>query len=406
MWSLEEAQARILEWAEPGEASEVPLTEAVGLVLAEPAVGDVDQPPFDRAAVDGYALSAAGAERGARQALRTRRQGEASGAVAAGPGTAVRVRAGEAMPVGTDAVLRTEDCWPEPSDGQPRCVVVLRPVVAGENVVPRGAVLRAGAMLAPAGTRLDLPLVGLLASQGCVHPVCHRRARVAVLAVGDELVGPGDAPVMNRERNAAGLALVAPCVHRGATAHDLGAVAVARRDLDAALDRALTAPIVVVLGQIDGPIPRALTRAGVEPRFEGLALKPGERLAYGVIPGDAGRVRHHVFHLAPDPISALTVATLLVGPLIDRLHGGPAARGPRPRAILAGPHRATDERAWAVPVTLGDDDQGRRIARAVTLRSRDDLVGFARAEALALLPPGSGPWQGGEVVDIAPFGLF
>jgi molybdopterin molybdotransferase len=313
------------------------------------------------------------------------------------------------MPIGTDTVLRSKDGRPGPGegDGPPRLVEVLRTPEPGRNVVPRGAALRAGAVLAPAGTRLALPLVGLLAAQGCVHPVCYRRARVAVLAFGDELVGPGDAPVMHRERNASGPALVAPCVQWGATAHDLGAVA--RRDLDAALDRALTAPVVVILGPRRGPIPRALIRAGIEPVFSGLALRPGKRVSYGVVRAwasdggtEAGPVRHHVFHLAPNPIAALTVATLLLRPLIDRLHGGPASPARRPRAVLAGPHRATDDRTWAVPVTLADDDRGRRLATIVPRRGPDDLLGFARAQALALLPPRSGPWHGGEVVELAP----
>jgi molybdopterin molybdotransferase len=279
----------------------------------------------------------------------------------------------------------------------------LRPPPRGANVVPRGQQLRAGTLLAPAGTQLGLSLVGLLAAQGCVHPVCHRRARVAVLAVGDDLVGPGDAPVMHRERNAAGSAVVAPCVLRGATAHDLGAVA--EREFDAALDRALTAPVVVVLGTAAGPIARALHRAGVEPVFSGLALRPGKHLTYGIIPG-AGRAlaRHHVFHLTPSPTAALTIATLLLGPLIARLQGGPAEPGPEPRAVLAGPHRATDDRTWAVPVTLADDDQGRRVATIVADADPDDLFGFAPAQALALLPPHSGHWQGGEVITIAPLG--
>src|SRR5262249_35209593 len=158
--------------------------------------------------------------------------------------------------------------------------------------------------------------------------------------------GPGEAPVMHRERNAAGPAVVAPCVQWGASAHDLGAIAL--RDLDAALNRALTARVVVVLGAVDadGPIPAALERAGVERVFAGLSLMPGKRLNYGVVreqPGSAtGAVRQHVFHLVPNPIAALTVATLLIGPLIARLQGGSAAAPRRPRAILAGPHRATD----------------------------------------------------------------
>ena len=67
-------------------------------------------------------------------------------------------------------------------------------------------------------------MVGLLASQGCVHPVCHRRVRVAVLAVGDHLVGPAEAPVMHRERNAANAAIVALALRAGAMPHDLQAV--------------------------------------------------------------------------------------------------------------------------------------------------------------------------------------
>jgi molybdopterin biosynthesis enzyme len=412
MWSLAEARARILGWAEPGEAIEVPLVEALGLVLAEPVLADVDQPPFDRAASDGYAIRAADAGHGWYR-LVARRRGQGTGELELGPGTAARVAMGEAMPVGADAVLRDEDSRPEPSAGRPRAVAALRPLPHGANVVPRGQQLRAGTLLAPAGTPVGLSLVGLLAAQGCVYPVCHRRARVAVLAVGDDLVGPGDAPVMHRVRNAAGPAVVAPCVLRGATAHDLGAVA--ECELDAALDRALTAPVVVVLGTATaaGPIARALHRAGVEPVFSGIALRPGKHLSYGIIPstsarGGGGPARHHVFHLtpSPSPAAALTIATLLLGPLIARLQGGPAEPDPgaEPRAVLAGPHRATDDRTWAVPVALADDDHGRRVARIVPLGDPDDLLGFVAAEALALLLPHSGPWEGGEVIKIVPLG--
>ena len=68
--------------------------------------------------------------------------------------------------------------------------------------------------------------------------------------------------------------------------------------------------------------------ARVPPRFRswpvisGVALHPGKRMSYGVVPGEGGRVAHHVFHLPPSPIAALTVASLLIGPLIARLQGG------------------------------------------------------------------------------------
>lgn len=402
MISLAEARSKILERAEPREAIEVALTEAVGLVLAEPVIGDVDLPPFDRSAVSGYACLAADAK--PRTPLRVvgSRRGRANVEVEVGPDEITRVSEGDPIPVGADAIARVEDALPEPFEGFPRFVEVLRRPESGQNVVPRGHHLRAGAEIVPAGIRLRLPMIGLLAAQGCTHPVCHRRVRVAVLAVGEHLVGPGEAPIMNRERNAVGLAVVAPCLQWGATAHDLGAVA--EDALDAALARALTAPVVVVLGPTEGPTTRALGRAGVEPIVSGISLYPEDRVTYGVVHGPSGQVEHHVFHLPANVIAATTVTILLIGPLIARLHGGPATPGSSLRAIWDGSHRATDDRTWAVPVTLETDGQGRFRASPISLRGRDDLPGFARADGLALLPAGSGPWLGGELVEVAPIG--
>lgn len=398
MLSLAEARSRILAEAEPGEAIEVALTEAVGLVLAEPAIADVDLPPFDRAAFDGYALRASDGREGAR--LRVVGTGRSRGEIDLAPGETARVSTGDPMPVGADAVVRTEDTRPEPNVGPPRMVEILRGVEAGRNIVERGYFLQAGTELAPAGTRIRTPMVGLLASQGCVHPVCFRRVRVAVLAVGDQLVGPGDAPVMHRERNAAGPTVVAPCNIWGASAHDLGAVA--ERDLEAGLARALTAPIAVILGAFEGPIARALGRAGVEPVFSGVSIHPGKRVNYSVVRRESGRVAHHVFHLPLNANEALTAVTLLVAPLVARLQGDGGDPCPPLRAVWEGSHRPTDDRLWAVPVTLIMDGNGGLIARPIEYRGKDDLVGFARAEALALLAPRSGPWHGGEIVDVVP----
>ena len=413
MVSLSEALGRVLERALPLAAVEVPLTEAQGLVLAEPLAGDVDLPPFDRACFEGYAARAAdAAEPGARlNVVVARRVGWGSrrssgpAEITIGPGECARVAAGDPMPVGADTVVAAGQARVEPDIDTPHEVVVLKRTEAGHGVVARGHFLRAGVELAAAGTRLRLPMVGLLAASGCVHPVCHRRVRVAVLAVGDHLVGPGEAPVMHRERNAGGATAVAPCLHWGATAHDLGVVA--ERDLAQALDRALTAPIVVVLGAASGAIPKALRRAKVESAFERVALDPGDSLSYGVLRDGSGLAAHHIFHMAPGPIGVMTGIALLLGPLIARLHGGPATIAPPLRAVWDGPERpATDDRLHAVPVTLAVSRDARLHAAPVVLQGRDDLAGFARADALALLPERSGPWVRGEVIDVVPLGCW
>ncbi|MGE3820903.1 MAG: molybdopterin molybdotransferase MoeA [Isosphaeraceae bacterium] len=432
MLSLADARARILGLAEPADPIEVPLVDAAGLVLAEPLIADVDSPPFDRAAHDGYAVRAVDAHAGAYlrvvgpargwggrtragQEGRGRKRSKATAALALptptaaelaiNPGEAAHVTAGAPLPMGADAVVRTEDTRPERGVGAPHTLLVTRGVTEGQNVVARGEYLRAGDPLVPAGSRIRLPMIGLLASQGCVHPVCHRRVRVAVFAVGDHLVGPGEAPVMHRERNGSGPAVVAPCLHWGAIAHDLGAVH--ERELTATLHRALSASVVVVLGEPEGAIPRALKKAGVRMEFEGVSLHPGKRLSYGVWRDDLDRVQHHVFHLAPGPVGVMAGVALLIGPLIARLQGGPADPPAFLRAVWNGPtHRPTDDRHWAVPVTLAVGEDARLRATPLEHRGKDDLPGFAKAEALAVLPPRDGPWERESVVEVAPLGAW
>jgi len=396
-----EARARVLALAEPEGPTEVSLGDALGLVLAEAAVADVDLPPFDRAAREGFAVRSAEASPGALLRIATTHGLRLAADPRVEAGEAVRVAAGDALPVGANAVVRARDVRHDPETGPARVIELTHGVEAGRGVTFRGSILAAGATVLPAGTRLRAPMIGLLAAQGCVQPVCHRRVRVAILAVGDHLVGPGEEPVMHRERNATGAALVALALQGGAMPFDLQAVPETR--LRPALDRATNAPVIVLLGRPSPAVARALKAVGFDPVVSGLAVGPGGRTRYGVIRDDDGQVAHHVFLLPLAPIAAATAFVLLVQPLIARLQGGPAAGPPAVVAAWDGTHRATGGRSRAIPATFTTDAGARGHARPVPLRGPDDLPAFARADGLALLPPHSGPWEGGEVVDFVPF---
>ncbi|WZO98798.1 molybdopterin biosynthesis enzyme [Isosphaeraceae bacterium EP7] len=401
MLSLSEARDAILDGARPGEPISVALTEALGLVLAEPAMADVDLPPFDRARRGGYAVRGVDAWRGARlRVVDAQGFGDGMG-LQVHAGEAARVRTGAPMPVGADAVLTMHDARAEPHEGHGRLVEILNGADVGDNVATRGELLEAGDAIAPAGTVVRPSTIPLLASQGCVYPICHRRARVAVVAVGDELVNPVDAPTLNRERSAANLAVLVPCLAWGAAAQDLGAVG--SDQADSALDRALNASVVLVLGEHGGAVPRALRRAGVEMLFDGVAMQPGGRIGYGVIRDGQGGVVNHVFHLSARPTEALIGTVLLVGPLVARLHGRDDRLGGLPARLDEG-HVAHAERAQVVPVTVRVSADGTLHARPVAHRGPADLPGLAAADALALLAPRAGAWQTGELTEILPLG--
>lgn len=395
MLSLTAARQLITTMALPGEPISVALTEALGLVLAESAVADVDLPPFDRSTVDGLAFRVADAHAGVALRLVSSKGYRSGDGIEVGPGRAARVKAGDPLPVGADTVVAEP-----PSKSRSFNFPANLDLPPGRHIVRRGNWLTAGTSILNAGTRLTPAMVGLLASQGYTHPVCHRRVRVAVAAVGDDLVGPGDAPVLNRERNAANLAVTAPLLQWGALPLDLGAVG--RDGLEGIVHRAFSAQVALILGPVGGLVSKTLERVGMTPVFEGVALEPGGAMTYGVVRDGLGKVTTHVVHISTEPLAALASVLLVVAPLIAKLQGG---ERPVPRlAIWDGTHACTSSLARAIPVRLIHTADARCLARPLMPCDSANLPGFAQAEALVVLEPESGPWTGGELVEAVALG--
>ena len=188
---VEEAVARILNALDvPEKTEEIPLLQALGRVAAGDVCARVAQPPFDRSALDGYALraadiAAAGPETPVTLPVsRYLCAGSDPGGPLA-PGTAVRIMTGGPVPAGADCVLRQEDTE---SNGQ--TVTFHAPVEARANVCFAGEDIAPGKCLVPAGTRLDEVTLGLLAGQGVQTVTVYAKPRAALMPTGDELCSP------------------------------------------------------------------------------------------------------------------------------------------------------------------------------------------------------------------------
>lgn len=194
MWqqrvSWEEALALIGAPLRPLGEEQVGLTGLLGRTLARDVVAPMDQPPFDRSPLDGYALQSGDVQAASRatparlRVLERVCAGEVSTQTVT-PGTAIRIMTGAPLPVGCDCVVRQEDT----DQGDP-VVEVYASVRAYQNYVRQGEDYTAGTSLLTAGTRLDAAAVGLLASAGCDTAWVYRRPRVALLVTGDEVVDP------------------------------------------------------------------------------------------------------------------------------------------------------------------------------------------------------------------------
>ena len=147
-------------------AEEVALEDALGRVLAREVAADRDLPPFDRAAMDGYALRAADTRKApaALEIIGEVRAGEwpASGV---GPGQAMRIMTGAPVPEGATAVQQVEKTRPLDEFR----VTIEAPVVDGQNVAPRGSEVRAGEVVLARGRVVDPTAIGVLATAGCAR---------------------------------------------------------------------------------------------------------------------------------------------------------------------------------------------------------------------------------------------
>ncbi|MET8580244.1 molybdopterin molybdotransferase MoeA [Streptomyces collinus] len=355
----------------------VPLTDALGLVLASPLDALTDLPSFDTSAMDGWAVAGPGP-------WEVRDEGVLAGHAQPAPltdGEAVRIATGARVPADTTAVLRTEHGR---TDAQGR-LHATREVVHGQDIRPRGQECRGGDQLLPVGTLVTPAVLGLAAAAGYDTLTAVPRPRVDVLVLGDELLTEGR-PHDGLIRDALG-----PMLPPWLRALGAEVTAVRRLGDDArALRKALTGStadlVVTTGGTAAGPVDHVhptLERMGAELLVDGVKVRPGHPMLLARTKED-----QHLVGLPGNPLAAVSGLLTLAEPLLRTLAARPA---PEPytlalrEAVHGHPH---DTRL--IPVVLRGD-------HAVPLHYNGPamLRGIAAADALAVVPPG-GARQGEE----------
>jgi molybdopterin molybdotransferase len=386
--SIDEAVARILERIEALPGERVPVAEAEGRVLAEPALARVDLPPFPSSAMDGFAVHAADTPGRLPVVERI-----AAGVPARGPlepGSAMAIATGGVVPDGADAVVPIE--YVVQHDNQVEFPGAAR---VGANVRPRGEDVGAGEVVVPAGTRVGPAQVGALAAAGLESVVVARRPRASVLVTGTELRPPGEPLGPGEVYEANGLILRSALRSAGAAVEPPEAVVDDAELLRAALERGLGSDLVVSSGGVSvGPhdlVRQVAAELGVEEVLWGVAVKPGKPASFGL------RGRTLVFGLPGNPVSALVGFELFVRPAVLALQGH-SSPGPRylpgrlGSAVRRNPVR--DQLVRARSASAGDEvvleplggQESHMIARA------------AGADVLVLVPLGEGELAAGTAV--------
>ncbi len=386
--SLEEALEAVLAAAQPLAAERVPLEDAAGRVLAEPARAVVDLPPFPSSAMDGYAVRAQDAPGRLPVAFRIAAGRPAPRPLAAGE--AMAIATGGVVPEGADAVIPHEHVVVGDNE-----VEIPDPVASGANVRLRGGDVAAGEVVVGAGVRLGPAQIGALAAAGVAEVRCARRPCAAVLTTGTELRRPGEPLGPGEVYEANGVMLAAQLAAAGAEVERLEAVADDEEAHRVALARGLERDVLVTSGGVSvGPhdlVRRVEAELGVEEVFWRVAVKPGKPVSFGV------RGRTLVFGLPGNPVSALVGCELFVRPAVLALQGAADPRPPFEAGKLAVPVSRDPRRDELIRARTAPGADG-VLLHPVSGQDSHMIVRAAEADALVLVPRGEGGLPAGAVV--------
>jgi molybdopterin molybdotransferase len=392
-----EARAAVLDRVAPLPPREIPLSGALGCVLAADVRAGEDLPPFANSAMDGFALRAADlAGAGAERPAALRLAGEVFAGSArlptVAPGTAVRIMTGGPLPPGADAVVPVEQVH---LDGD--TVLVPNPVAERAFVREAGEDVRAGVVVVEGGRVLDPAAIGMLASVGRASVPVLPKPRVAVVSTGDELVDPGEPLEPGKIRDSNSWLLVAQAREAGTDAFRCGRL----RDDPLALRRgfalaAAEGDFVLTSGGVsvgDRDYTKQVLAELGDVRSWKVAMQPGMPQAFGQAAGTL------LYGLPGNPVSCFVVFEVLVRPALRKLAGYPPERLDRPRVLakLGEPVRSPKGKVsfLRVRLTVGDDGL---VATLTGAQGSGVLSSCVAADGLAIVPePADGLPSGAQV---------
>lgn len=367
------------------------LENALGRVLAREVKSPIDSPPFDKSAMDGFALRA-GEKASELHVVDT---------VAAGGVPAREVRAGEAarimtgamLPPGTSQVIRKEYVKELHRDGG-TLIQVVTPE-SGDNVIRRGGSLAAGSVLLEPRL-IGAADVGILAASGIDQVPAGVPPRTAVVCTGPEIRPPGQALGPGEIYNSNGPQLRAQLALVGCAARVTSGIEDQPGPLAAVIAREMESSDVLLLtggvsaGDFDY-VPACLRDAGAEILFHRVSVKPGKPTLF------ARRGPKFVFGLPGNPVSTFVIFELFVKPFLFRMMGldwkPRLMRGTLSRNV----RRAAADRTELIPVRRRGG-----LVEPVAYRGSAHLNALADADGLIRVEIGVSEIPQGTEVDVRP----
>ena len=397
MITVEEAQRKLLARARPLPPEDVPVLKSLGRVLREDIRSPLSIPPFDKAAMDGYAVRASDVRAASERSPVELKVLEDLPAGRVGrhrlkEGTASRIMTGAPVPAGADAVVMVEHT--EKAGDRVR---VLKAAAPGDHIAPAGEDVKKGERVLGKGTVIRPAEMGMIAATGRNRVKVGVRPVVAVLSTGSEIVTPGRPLKPGRIYDANGPSLTGLAASRGAAARFLGIAPDRKGALEGKIRGAGDFHVLVLSGGVSvgdhDLVQEILLGMGVRRLLWKVAMKPGKPVFAGMLGG------RFVLGLPGNPVSCMVTFELFVRPVLDALLGRAERGGRRGQACLMETLTLKPDRRKFLRGRVHVVD-GRLCVRLFGAQQSGILRSMVESDALVDVPEGVERLEAGNLVDI------
>jgi len=371
----------------------IDIDRALNRVLAETIVSDMDIPPFNKSAMDGFACRRADLAN-ELTIIETVPAGSLPKKTI-GQNQCAKIMTGAVVPEGADCVIMVE--YTEPTlDNKIRFIGE----ETSDNICPKSEDIKKGDVVLHSGCKISAQHIAVLASHGWVKPLVSLQPRIGIIATGDELVEPDQKPAACQIRNSNGFQLAAQVTSAAAVATNYGIAADTQVAIDGMLKKAIAENDVVILsggvsvGEYD-LVRGILEKNNVRLLFEKVAVKPGRPTVFGVS-DEGGWNPVFCFGLPGNPVSTFIVFELLVKPFLFKMMGHNFKPTVTHRQLERTITRKKTERDSWLPVVFTGNDK----VASIEYHGSAHINALVEADGLLCIPAGIAEIKEGTTVAV------
>lgn len=366
----------------------VEMMESLNRVLRQDVLSDMNMPPFDKSAMDGYACKKEDLAN-ELEVIETIQAGYKPNKKI-GKNQCAKIMTGAMIPDGADCVIIVEEI----EEVSPNKIIFMKEKTSA-NICYKAEDVVVGQKLLEAGIRLTEKEISSLALTGCVNSLVSLKPKVGIITTGDEIIEPSNVPLESQIRNTNASQLIAQCKNFGCDTSYYGIVKDNEKEITSALLNAKEENDLILItggvsmGEFD-LVPAILKKIGFNLLFEKVAVQPGKPTIFGKSKNT------FAFGMPGNPVSSFIVFEFFVKELLAGLMGLNNYYKTLPFEMAFDFKRKRNERLARIPVKINDEGK----IESVEYHGSAHISSLALADGIMSVPIGISEIKKGSIVNV------